>query len=513
MHAALPPLHGQSIRYVPPADPPSLPPPPPPLPMAELRAQHEALPHLPHLPRHQPPPPPPPPQYLEPPRFDLQAAREAVQQRDELWMQQMCDTWRNEQQAQQQLQQDEEEEERQRWHEERELIRRQQRLEEVANHRSRQALEDYEASNHDPPPEPLLNDNQPPPFQPATEHQPPLQPPPPPPVRNSRRNRAPRGNSAYQEPARRHSLGPMTISCPHCQALHFDVEKLSKSRRNDPKFGMCCLTGQINLPPFPAPPLELLHLFDGTSPHTPEFKTNIRRYNAAFAFTSLGAKIDHSVLTGTGPYSFRISGELHHQASALLPPPDHAPSYAQLYIHDPNQQLDYRQANNDNALSRPLMTIIQGALHQSHPYVELYKQAYQIIREKPAEEQQNVVIRLRAERNQDLRRYNLPTANNEVAAIIPGDGSEQYSDHRDIILRLRQGGLRRISHLNPSYSSLHYVLLFPNGEDGWHSQVPAQFGPDGHRRSQHVTQRCYYAYRFHPRPGPQPLLLWGGNLF
>jgi len=33
-------------------------------------------------------------------------------------------------------------------------------------------------------------------------------------------------------------------------------------------------------------------------------------------------------------------------------------------------------------------------------------------------------MRLRAERNQDLRRYNLPTANNEVAVIIPGDGSE-----------------------------------------------------------------------------------------
>ena len=399
-------------------------------------------------------------------------------------MQQMRNAWRNEQQAQQQLQQDEEEEERQRWHEERELIRRRQRLDHVQNHMSRQALEDYEASNHDPPPGEPLNDIQPPahpPFQPVIEHQPPPLPAPPPPVRNSRRNGAPRGRSAYREPDRRHSLGPMTISCPLCRALHFDVEKLGKSTRNNPKFGMCCLTGQINLPAFPAPPLELRHLFDGTSPHSLEFKTNIRRYNAAFAFTSLGAKIDHSVLNGTGPYSFRISGELHHQASALLPPNDHAPSYAQLYIHDPNQQLDYREANNANALSRPLMTIIQGAILQSHPYVELYKQAYQIIREKPAEEQHDVVIRLRAERNQDLRRYNLPTANNEVAAIIPGDGSEQRSDHRDIILRLRGGGLTRISHLNPSYSSLHYVLLFPNGEDGWHTQIPAQHGADGHR--------------------------------
>ena len=165
---------------------------------------------------------------------------------------------------------------------------------------------------------------------------------------------------------------------------------------------MCCLIGQINLPAFPPPPQELLHLFDGTSPHSLEFKTNIRQYNATFAFTSLGANIDHSVVAGTGPYSFRISGELYHRASSLLPLPNQAPTFAQLYIHDPNQQLDYREGNNDHALSRPLMAIIQGVLHQSHPYVELYKQAYQIIRDKPAEQQDTVVLCLRAERNPDL---------------------------------------------------------------------------------------------------------------
>ena len=171
-------------------------------------------------------------------------------------------------------------------------------MEEVANNTSQQALADYEASNSNR--QELPNDIQPPaqpPFQPETERQPPLQPPPP--VRNSRRNRPPRGRNAYQEPAGRHFLGQMNVSCPHCHALHFDVEKLSSSTRNAPKFGMCCLTGQISLPSFPPPPQELLHLFDGTSPNSPEFKTNIHQYNATFAFTSLGANINHSVLTGT----------------------------------------------------------------------------------------------------------------------------------------------------------------------------------------------------------------------
>ena len=88
--------------------------------------------------------------------------------------------------------------------------------------------------------------------------------------------------------------------------------------------------------------------------------------------------------------------------------------------------------------------------------------------EKPPDKHNTVAVRLHAEHTQDLRRYNLPTANDEVAAIIPEDGSEVRSDSHDIILRLRGGGLRRISQIHPSYSTLHYVLLFPHGEDGWH---------------------------------------------
>ena len=140
-------------------------------------------------------------------------------------------------------------------------------------------------------------------------------------------------------PVERHSLGPMNLQSPNCHAFHFEAEKLSNSTRNQLKFGMCCLTGQVHLPPFPPAPRHLRDLFDGTSPHSLEFKTNIHQYNATFAFTSLGVNVDHSVVTGSGPYSFSISGELHHHSGALLPLPNHAPVFAQIYIHDPQQQL------------------------------------------------------------------------------------------------------------------------------------------------------------------------------
>ena len=424
------------------------------------------------------------------------------QRREEFWwehMRQIRHTWRVEQRGQQQPQQDEEQESDQN----RESRREELRSEQITSHNSRVILEAFQSQNRnnggddDDDDDFYANPRPHPPSPPPSR--PPSPPPPPPP-------------GPQIPPVERHSLGPMNLQCPYCHALHFKAEKLSSSTRNDLKFGTCCLTGQIDLPPFPPAPRLLRDLFDGTSPHSADFKKNIRQYNTAFAFTSVGVKVDQSVLNGSGPFSFRISGELRHLSGALLPPAGEAPIYAQLYIHDPQEQLAYREGRNDN-LSPTVMTIIQGILTQSHPYVELYKQAFQIMREKPAEEHDTVAMRLHADHNQDLRRYNLPTANDEVAAIIPGDGSEARSDHRDIILRLRAGDLKRISHLHPSYSTLHYILLFPNGEDGWHGTIPSRVIAGGRGRSEKVSQRCYYAHRFHSRPGEQPLLLWGGNLF
>ena len=113
----------------------------------------------------------------------------------------------------------------------------------------------------------------------------------------------------------------------------------------------------------------------------------------------------------------------------------------------------------------------------------------------------------------DARRYNLPTVE-EIAAVVPGDGSENVSQHRDIILRLQGGGLRRISHLHPSYLCLHYVLFFPQGEKGWHLNIPLHDVNDCPHHSKKVTQLLWHAYRLHVRP-PEiepPNLFMGGRL-
>jgi hypothetical protein len=185
----------------------------------------------------------------------------------------------------------------------------------------------------------------------------------------------PKGRAPYQEPSERHILGSMNLKCDYCDAMHFDSEKLSTSTLQNKKFGSCCLQGQVQLTPFKSAPVGLRDLLCGVSPLSKKFRDNIRQYNAAFAFTSLGVKIDHAITNAPGPYSFRINGALHHLAGALTPQVGQPEVYAQLYIHDAMLQLGLRQNNNPN-LDHTILSSLQGIIHEVNPYVGLYRQAY-----------------------------------------------------------------------------------------------------------------------------------------
>jgi hypothetical protein len=71
----------------------------------------------------------------------------------------------------------------------------------------------------------------------------------------------------------------MDVECPHCGALHWMAEKLTRSSVTSPEFGFCCKSGKIQLPTLHAPPEALKELFDGHSERAKEFRTNIWKYN------------------------------------------------------------------------------------------------------------------------------------------------------------------------------------------------------------------------------------------
>ena len=97
-------------------------------------------------------------------------------------------------------------------------------------------------------------------------------------------------------------------------------------------------------------------------------------------------------------------------------------------------------------------------------------------------------MRLHLQQGNDARRHNLPTMD-EIAAFVPGDGSQDVRAHCYIVLCLQGGGLCHISNLHPSYLPLHYVLFFPHGEEGWHLDILLQEVCHGHpHHSKKVTQ-------------------------
>jgi hypothetical protein len=106
-------------------------------------------------------------------------------------------------------------------------------------------------------------------------------------------------------------------------------------------------------------------------------------------------------------------------------------------------------------------------MYNINPYVEVFKMARDMIVTEGVP--MDLKLRLIASRTKDARRYNVPTID-EVAVLMVGDGSEAV-DRRDVVLAQQAGPFQRISELHVGYMALHYPLLFPYGEDGWHPNI------------------------------------------
>ena len=84
----------------------------------------------------------------------------------------------------------------------------------------------------------------------------------------------------------------------------------------------------------------------------------------------------------------------------------------------------------------------------------------------------NPQLKLIIEYGSDRHQENLPTGN-EIEIINPNEYAA--TGCRDIVLAERNSN--RLTFINPNntaYMPLHYVLLFPHGEQGWHWALQLQ---------------------------------------
>jgi hypothetical protein len=109
------------------------------------------------------------------------------------------------------------------------------------------------------------------------------------------------------------------------------------------------------------------------------FRTLIRNYNNALAFSSLGVKIDQSVAGQSGVYTFKIQGELVHRIGSLLPHPGEVPRFAQIHILNslsPITPNKIRIAHQHGLLNEQILNCLTNMLDDINPYFHIFQSTF-----------------------------------------------------------------------------------------------------------------------------------------
>ena len=177
-------------------------------------------------------------------------------------------------------------------------------------------------------------------------------------------------------------LGPMTVECSKCTALHFQADRLTD--RNKTSFNDCCKHGKAIINEYPALPELLTNLFLKIDSRASNFFDNIRALNSNLAFASMNAKqFDFNKHNyNRGPWCFRVHGQIVHQTNiALLPGQGETPAFGQIYIYDTEQALNFLNKTNPNmnvTLQKDLYELIKNC----HPFAECFEMMNDVIDEE-----------------------------------------------------------------------------------------------------------------------------------
>ncbi|GBC42223.2 uncharacterized protein LOC114190774 [Rhizophagus irregularis DAOM 181602=DAOM 197198] len=146
----------------------------------------------------------------------------------------------------------------------------------------------------------------------------------------------------------RHLLGQMNHRCGKCGAMMWIDETVNKSSKS-PVFTICCANGKVILPLLQELPYPLNILLLENNPHS---------------------------------RLFQIHGEIYHRIGTLLPNPENPPSFAQIYIYDTDHEINNRLSVIPN-LDFNILIELQQMLHEINPYVNIFHQAGQLLRNDP----------------------------------------------------------------------------------------------------------------------------------
>ena len=217
-----------------------------------------------------------------------------------------------------------------------------------------------------------------------------------------------------------------------------------------------------------------------------------------------------------------IQGKLIHLMGPLLPNDGQAPKFAQIYLHDPEHD---EEANADIRLGhmrlpahttfaevsklRTMLQFLQRRLKACNSYIKDFKMAVEL---EDSAKWRLVIDPNKRPTGEHERRYNAPVGFKEVNVLLADAPVEGKDQKRAIVVHVRNSkfdAIKNIDETHRSFDPLHFVLLFPRGEDGWNCEM-RQSG----LRDKQVSVREFYAYHLHERlEGQSNILFHSSRLF
>nr|GEW86782.1 RNA-directed DNA polymerase, eukaryota [Tanacetum cinerariifolium] len=248
-----------------------------------------------------------------------------------------------------------------------------------------------------------------------------------------------------------------------------------------PKRAAFTSASKVLLLKFKDTPTPLDKLLNFNDPRTSKFRDQIRVYNGMFCFTSFGARIDYSINTRRGLYTFRINGQNYHRIGSLLPALGFQPRYAQFYFFEidnevRNRMLAFLDTKTGQGVDLTIVAGLMDMLDQKNAVAQSFRMARDWCH---SHESVNFELRL-----------------------------------LNIVVDNKDEGPKRVSELHPSCMALQYPVLFPYGEDGYHEKIPYHTNR-GTRKTKRgfVTMKEYYAYIIQQRNDQGNTLLRGERLY
>eukprot|EP01083_Nonionella_stella_P210842 762904_1 len=294
-----------------------------------------------------------------------------------------------------------------------------------------------------------------------------------------------------------YDIGDQDVECEHCGALFWHDERLSHKNSQKNVFGsLCCNYGKIDIPlPKELPPY-LHSLFFGNTVAARYFQENIRAFNSLFTFATVKSRFKpkhQNKGSKPAPYVYRCEGVLHHYMGPLEADKTSTPCSLQIYMHDSDEAIEYRcnMFDLDNKpMARNIITGIQKEIEKHNPWIKQFRNFYEDNKDKKTKN-----ISLIIEKNPTIpkgrhkKQYGEVTAN-QIGALIKRNNNSKKKQYRDLVLRLRGGGLKNINEAHGLCDPASYPILLPYGTEGWckNSQLSG------------VSCLEYYRYLLHERP-------------